>query len=74
MKNLIKTLTVLLCVMFLYACESSEEECGVCKSAPVDAYYTGECFDDWDKETCDDFNARRVNGTTWSWIPDGTCY
>ena len=74
MRNLAKLILVAMILFIVISCDKSDdEECGVCKSAPVDIYYTGECFSDWDKETCEDFNERKVNGTTWTWIPGGSC-
>lgn len=79
MKSLLRIPKQILAALFLLfilnSCnkDENEAECGVCKSAPVDIYYTGECFSDWDQETCEDFNNRQVNHTSWTWIPNGNC-
>lgn len=68
-------IALLVCGFAFIGCDDSDEDedSGMCYSAGTDEYYTGECFDDWLRATCEDFDARGVNNTTWTFVAGGSC-
>jgi hypothetical protein len=66
---------LVLCTLLSAGCEIFGGGSGACLSTQVDftSFSTIYCENEFDKESCEDFNAREVNGAQWGWHKGKTC-